>query len=99
MRELIDIWMYRAQLSITIKREICPPNGDPFTFINGQFMNSSNFETLKESVLNIIEIFIKRGVNNESKILGSNYILCALTLVNNDAAISLPWLYQSVAAH
>ena len=99
IRELIDIWMYRAQLSITIKREICPPNGDPFRFFNVQFMNSSNFETLKENVLNIIEIFVKRGVNNESKILGSNYILCALTLVNNDAATSLPWLYQSVAAH
>ena len=62
-------------------------------------MNSSSFETLKESVLNIIEIFVKRGVNNESKILGSNYILCALTLVNSDAATSLPWLYQSVATH
>lgn len=99
MRELIDIWMYRAELSITIKREICPPDGDPFGYINGQFMNSSNFEILKEGILNIIEIFVKRGVNNESKILGSNYILCALTLVNNDAAISLPWLYQSVAPH
>ena len=99
LRELIDIWMYRAQLTITIKREICPPNGDPFRFLNINYINNYNFETLKEKILNIIEIFVKRGVNNESKILGTNYVLCALTLVNNDAAMSLPWLYQSVAPH
>ena len=97
MRELIDIWAYRAQLSIVIKREICPPNGDPFRFLNIHSINSLSYEALKETILNIIEIFIKRGINNESKILGSNYVLCALTLVNTDAALSLPWLYQSVA--
>ena len=97
IRELNDIWMYRAQLNINIKREICPPNGDPFRFFNIHSINSSNTEILKENILNIIEIFIKRGINNESKILGSNYVLCALTLVNTDAALSLPWLYQSVA--
>jgi hypothetical protein len=30
LRELSDIWNYRAQLSQETKRNICPPNGDPF---------------------------------------------------------------------
>ena len=32
-----------------------------------------------------------------SRGLGANYVLCALTLVNETAAIQFPWLYQSVA--
>ena len=97
IRELLDIWTYRAQLTINIKREICPPNGNPFYLLNVHSINSLSYEVLKEKILNIIELIIKRGINNESKILGSNYVLCALTLVNVDAALSLPWLYQSVA--
>ena len=46
-----------------------------------------------------MEYMITRGINNASKTLGANYILCALTLVNNDAAENLPWLYQSVSAN
>ena len=97
MRELIDIWTYRAQLSLATKKEICPPNGEPFSRVNIHKLHILNYELLKTNILNIINIFINNGVNNESKILGSNYVLCALTLVNNDAATSLPWLYQSVA--
>jgi len=33
LRELADIWTYRAQLSLDARREICPPVGDPFTGI------------------------------------------------------------------
>ena len=34
MRELADLWHYRANLSQEVKREICPPHGNPFTGIN-----------------------------------------------------------------
>ena len=43
-----------------------------------------------------MEIMVNNGINNDSKALGCYYILCALTLVNSDAAESLPWLYESV---
>ena len=46
-----------------------------------------------------MECMISRGINNASKSLGANYILCALTLVNTDAAENLPWLYQSVSTN
>ncbi len=44
-----------------------------------------------------MENIVTKGINHASKTLGANYVLCALTLVNNDAAQSLPWLYQSVS--
>ena len=43
-----------------------------------------------------MESLVKNGITEEDKSLGAFYVLSALTLVNNDAADSLPWLYQSV---
>ena len=34
IRELVDIWEYRAQLYIEIKKEICHPYGNPFRYID-----------------------------------------------------------------
>ena len=58
-----------------------------------------SLETLKRNALTIIEHLVRRGVNENSRALGANYVLCALTLVSSGAANSLPWLYQSVAQH
>jgi hypothetical protein len=51
---------------------------------------------VRNFVLSIIEKFVNRGINADSKSLGAYYVLAALTLVNETAAASLPWLYQSV---
>jgi hypothetical protein len=52
---------------------------------------------IKTLALIIIDQFVKNGVDRESRILGTNFVLCALTLVSEAAAEALPWLYQSVA--
>ena len=97
IRELADIWNYRAQLSNRVKQEICPPVGNPFGRINLRTLQVFTQMQLKGIALNITEIMVKSGVNETNRILGANYVLCALTLVSEDAASSLPWLYQSVA--
>ncbi len=97
LRELHDIWNYRAQLSNIIKREIAPPIGDPFRCINIPNLSQLSYESLKKKAISIMEILVKKGINHDSRVLGANYVLCALTLVSLDAAITLPWLYQSVA--
>ncbi len=97
LRELADIWGYRAQLSYEVKREICPPVGDPFRSLNLRSLPVLHIEALKNIALNIIENMIKRGLTISSRALGANYVLCALTLVSAEAAASLPWLFQSVA--
>ena len=98
IRSLIDIWEYRAQLTIEIKKQICSPYGNPFRYINLNEINYYNFISLQKITLSIIEQFIKKGVDRDASNLGASYVLCALTLVNNDAAIAMPWLYQSVSA-
>lgn len=98
IREICDIWNYRAQLSMEIKRNICPPNGDPFRNLNMQFIHTElNLYNVKKVVLEVLEKLVNNGVDKDSKALGAYYVLGALTLVNENAAISLPWLFQSVS--
>jgi len=98
LKELIDIWNYRANLSFITKREICPPYGNPFRDLNFNIhnANSYNINVIKKNIVNVIELMINSGINNDSKILGSYYVLSALTLVSFEAAEAMPWLYESV---
>jgi hypothetical protein len=98
LRELSDIWLYRAQLTNEVKRKICPPVGDPFRGLNFNYVNSEeNIDNVRKTVVSILEKFVNNGVDNDSKSLGAYYVLGALTLVSETAATSLPWLFQSVA--
>jgi hypothetical protein len=98
LRELIDIWNYRAQLSNEVKRLICPPNGDPFRSISfSAIIQEQNMDNVRKMVLDIVEKLVKNGVDKDYKALGAYYILGAITLVNPEAAIALPWLFQSVS--
>jgi hypothetical protein len=96
MRELCDIWNFRAQLSSDIKRNICPPHGDPFrNFGISHIHNENDINYVKKYILEILEKFVNSGIDRDSKSLGCYYVLGALTLVNTNAAIALPWLFQS----
>jgi hypothetical protein len=96
IRELIDIWEYRAQLSQTIKRSICPPHGTPFAGLNINHLITQNITVLKTNILNIFENLVSKSQNRENQSLGAYYILCAITLVSQPAAVAYPWLYESV---
>ena len=97
VRELHDIFSYRAQLIPEIKRNICPPHGEPFYNVNLHYIQHTlDMIDIRNFVLAIMEKFVNHGINTDSKSLGAYYVLAALTLVNETAAASLPWLYQSV---
>jgi hypothetical protein len=94
--ELRDLWMYRAPLTLDIKKLICPPNGDPFRNFNIYYIRDEpNIENIRKVILNVMEQFINYGVNNDNKYLGASYVLGCLTLVNKNASESMPWLYQA----
>ena len=101
LRELIDIWNYRAELSPQARRTIYPPYGDPFPqyvlgWVTHQFYIYLSPENIININLTVIERFINSAVSEADRCLGSNFILCALTLVSIPAREALPWLYQSV---
>ena len=97
IREVYDIWAYRAQLSDEVKRQICPPYGNPFRTVSVHSLQVRSLDELRTTSLEIISRMVTSTHDEGSRGLGANYVLCALTLVNETAAIQFPWLYQSVA--
>ena len=95
INELMDVWHYRLNLPQELKIKICPPYGKPFLnlFLNHLFQK--NIHEIKSRILKVIEKIISSGVDNNSKSLGSYYVLGCLTLVSPEAAASLPWLYDT----
>lgn len=98
LKELHDIWVYRANIDVQTKLQIYP-HGDPFLNLNlnNIYNNYYPIENFNNLCLNVLENFIMYGVNPSSKSLGSLYVLSALTIVSKDAAEALPWLYESVS--
>jgi hypothetical protein len=98
-REIQDIWNYRSQLSNEKKREICPPFGNPFYNLNIDVNNVHllSLEKIKKVNCHLMEELIYTSNNEQSKSLGVWIVLTGLTLVNNAAAIALPWLFESVS--
>lgn len=95
LHELLEIWNYRIQLSDRVKREICPPHGNPFLVTDLRTITHKQDNEIKQIVLNIIESIVLSGIDEPSKSLGSLYVLTAFTLVNHQAAETMPWLYNS----
>ena len=99
VRELMDIWNYRVDLTQEMRRNICP-SGNPFReYLNTsrviEMMRTSPILTLKKKVLKIIETFVRSAHEDQYQSLGALYVLGALTIVCEEARESLPWLYQS----
>jgi hypothetical protein len=95
IEELIDIWQYRAQITIEEKSNIFPL-GNPFSQLGISYIrHEPDLLRLQDYILEFIKMFISGGRSKENKTLASYYVLGALTIVNSDAALALPWLYQS----
>jgi len=69
-RELVDIWNYRALLTMAKKLEICPPHGTPFlgtpyftNVANSNVLNNLSNETLMKYNVQIIENLVKSAID------------------------------------
>lgn len=95
INELRDVWEYRLNLSQDIKKQVCPPLGKPFQMLSIPILFSQDIEKIRNGILNIINSFVTLGRTVQHKGLGAYYVLGSLTLVSQDAAIALPWLYET----
>jgi hypothetical protein len=97
VHELKDIWNYRAQLSNEVKRNICPPDGNPFRNMSMHYIQyEPDIQNIQKTILSVLEQFVNSSNNDSDRSLGCYYVLAALTIVNTDAAYSLPWLFEAV---
>lgn len=94
VKQLKDIWNYRAMITMDTKRHIYPPNGH-IQFGDTLKYKDHRFELFQRKVLKLISKFINSGLNTQNKSLGVLYVLGSFTLVCPLARNSLPWLYET----
>ena len=95
LNELLDIWNYRLNLSVELKRKIIHPTGRPFINLNIHYLFQKDINEIKSKILDFLDILVTAGYEKQHKCLGAYYVLGALTLVSLPAAQSLPWLYET----
>ena len=97
-RILYDVWSYRGQLSITLKRKICPFH-DPFSgiFTRAIYHDSITAEQIKKACLIVMENLIYSSADIECRKISALHVLSCLTLINSSARNAIPWLYESIA--
>ena len=100
IRNIYDIWYYRANLSQEMKERISPPHGNPFILrnahVNLSVISILTTAEIRTICISVIERMVCRGVSREDQCLGAFYVLATLTIVNQDARNALPWLYEAV---
>lgn len=95
LRELYNIWNYKIPIPHFVKKNICPPRGDLFHYIDLDNIIYDTMNTIKKYVIFILNKLINTGSNEDFRCLGSTYILMALTTINPNVATIYPWLYDS----
>jgi hypothetical protein len=98
LRNMYEIWSYRANMSTITKMNICPhfnPFQDGVMYFS-ENINRVNTEELIMDCLTIMENMIYTGIDEEYRKLGALHVLSALTLVSIPAKNSMPWLYDSL---
>ena len=94
--ELIDTFSYRAQLSNIQKNRILPQYVSKISNINNSLFNKE-LNRIRSKLLKLMDSFISDGVDQEARSLGVFYVLGSLTTVSYEAAVTLPWLFESFA--
>ena len=94
-RVLRTIWSNNLAGHLEVRRNICPPDGEPFH--RGAAPDLSDLDKARTFAVETMENFVYRGINRDAKTLGAMYVLGALTIVSPGAAAALPWLFQSFA--
>jgi len=100
---LVDIWNWRAGISLPVKRAVCPPLGNPFALMPGpsdleMMVLTDQLDILRTHLLQVIFNLVCTGFHSDCQGLGAMYVLGSLTLVNPVAADAMPWFYQSFVA-
>ena len=95
-KEMEDIWNYRLQLTKEDKLKYTK-DGKIFNMDMHKVTKITNKYKLSNLVLDEFEKLIRDGKTESDRATACQWILSGLTLVNQDARNTLPWLYQSAS--
>lgn len=96
LRELADIFMYRASIPRDVQIRICPVN--PFRSMSAMVNIMQSYEEIvvsRDILLFVASSIVMSGIENADRALGAIVFLQALTLVSNGARDTYPLFYES----
>jgi hypothetical protein len=97
-KELRDIWDYRANLTPEMKLR---HTKDGLLFarpdLSYEAVVAASSRDLALRIIGECRRLVTEGRHRSDNSLGALWILTALTIVNDDARLCMPWLYASVA--
>lgn len=96
-RELFDIWNFRAGLSPAQKNAIVPQYPQKIFKHSPNTVSQQTIQVVQKLNMNTMRLLISSAEDRNDRILGAMYIITTFTLVNRQARIAYPWLYDSVA--
>ena len=92
--EILDIWRYRGRFDLSIQLRVCPGLGEYLLYHGPVYYPYNHY--IRDYATGLIELLIHSGSDSDARHIGSQIVLSALTLVSEDAANALPWLYESM---
>lgn len=98
MSDMVDIFTHRANLSRNTMMRIVHPSGvlvpNPQSFSHW-LRSTFDMTVLKQKASELMKKLVLSGAERSDRELGSLYMLTALTLRSHEAAVAMPWLYES----
>lgn len=89
-----DMWNYRLNLSIEDKKNYIKSD-KLFVIKYTDLKEYTNYYKTANIILSIFNRLLSEGKSSSDKSTAANWILSSLTLVNLDARVAYPWLYQA----
>ena len=79
---LEDIWNYRAQLTLDVKKKIAPPNGILYSKSVNDVFRLTNIYDLRNSIITELNYIYSNCTDDGYKSLGYMYFIIGLSQVN-----------------
>ena len=92
--EILDIWRYRGRFDLSVQLRVCPGLGEYLLYHGPVYYPYNHY--IRDYATGLIELLIHSGSDSDARHIGSQIVLSALTIVSEDAATALPWLYESM---
>ena len=95
---IFDMWNYRLNLPPDDKKKYIS-DGKLFKVPYKIIKTYTNYYKISNIILGIFDRLVSEGQTESDKATAANWILSSLTLVNLDARLAFPWLYQAAYPH
>ena len=95
LREMGEVWAYRAGMPRSVREAIAPPDGNPFRGVRMLGLSHRPFSEVRRDMVAVAGRMVRTGRAESDRQQGALVVLLALTLASPAAAAAMPALHAS----